>query len=211
LQDLFVGGIDTTSKAIEWAMALLIKNPREMAKVQEEVRQVAGPQGVLEEQLGRMSRLQASLKEAMRLHPPVPLLVPHETIQDTKLHGYDIPAKTRVIINAWAIGRDSQSWENAEEFLPERFVHDASDYSCKGFRFIPFGAGRRGCPGIAFATRLAELALANLLYHFHWELPEGQDVESFQVVESSGLSPALKSALTLVAKPLHMHEPPQLQ
>lgn len=192
-------------------MALLIKNPREMAKVQEEVRQVAGPQGVLEEQLGRMSRLQASLKEAMRLHPPVPLLVPHETIQDTKLHGYDIPAKTRVIINAWAIGRDSQSWENAEEFLPERFVHDASDYSCKGFRFIPFGAGRRGCPGIAFATRLAELALANLLYHFHWELPEGQDVESFQVVESSGLSPALKSALTLVAKPLHMHEPPQLQ
>ena len=73
LQDLFVAGIDTTSKAIEWAMAFLIKNPREMEKVQEEVRQVAGAQGVLEEQLRRMSRLQAALKEAMRLHPPVPL------------------------------------------------------------------------------------------------------------------------------------------
>lgn len=85
-------------------------------------------------------------------------------------------------------------------------MHDASDYSCKGFRFIPFGAGRRGCPGIVFATRLAELALANLLFHFDWELPEGQDVESFEVVESGGLSPALKSALILVAKP-YTHEP----
>ncbi|WVZ99240.1 hypothetical protein U9M48_044568 [Paspalum notatum var. saurae] len=203
--DLFVGGIDTISKAIEWAMALLIKNPREMARVQQEVRRVAGAQqGVVqEEQLGKMSRLQAALKEAMRLHPPVPLLIPRETIQDTKLHGYDIAAGTRVIINAWAIGRDGRSWDNAEEFLPERFLHDAAvDYSGKDFRFIPFSAGRRGCPGIAFATPLAELALASLVYHFDWELPEGQDVESFEVVESSGLSPALKSPLILVAKPL---------
>nr|CAB3460985.1 unnamed protein product [Digitaria exilis] len=200
--DLFIGGTDTTSKTIEWAMAYLIKNPREMAKVQEEVRQVAGPQGVLEEHLGRMSRLQAALKEAMRLHPPVPLLIPRETIKDTKLHGYHIPAKTRVIINAWAIGRDRKSWQNPEEFLPERFVHNAIDYNGKDFRFIPFSAGRRGCPGIAFATRLAELALANLMYHFDWELPEGQDVESFEVVESSGLSPALNAPLILVAKPL---------
>jgi len=83
-------------------------------------------------------------------------------------------------------------------------MHDASDYSCKDYRFIPFGAGRRGCPGNAFAMRLAELALANLLFHFDWELPEGHDVESFEVVESSGLSPAVKSALTLVVKPLQV-------
>jgi len=148
-----------------------------------------------------MSRPQAALKEAMRLHPPVPLLIPRETIQDTKLHGYNIPAKTRVIINAWAIGRDNESWENAEEFLPDKFVRNAIDYNGKDFRFIPFSAGRRGCPDIAFATRLAELALANLMFHFDWELPEGQDVESFEVVESSGLSPALKFGLILVAKP----------
>lgn len=203
MQDLFIAGIDTTSKAIEWTMAYLIKYPIEMAKVQAEVRQIAGAQGVLEEHLGRMSRLQATLKEAMRLHPPVPLLVPHETIQDTKLHGYDIPTKTRVFINAWAIGRDTESWENAEKFQPGRFLHPAVDYNnVRDFRFIPFSAGRRGCPGIAFATRLAELALANLLYHFDWELPEGQDVESFEVMESGGLSPALKYPLTLVAKPL---------
>ncbi|KAF8719270.1 hypothetical protein HU200_023966 [Digitaria exilis] len=119
--DLFIAGVDTTSKAIEWAMAELIKNPREMAKLQDE---------------------------------------------------------------------------------PERFMHHAIDYNGKDFRFIPFSAGRRGCPGIVFATRLAELALANLMYHFDWELPEGQDVESFEVVESSGLSPALKFPLILVAKPL---------
>ncbi|KAJ1263650.1 hypothetical protein BS78_09G202000 [Paspalum vaginatum] len=203
--DLFVAGIDTTSKAIEWAMPLLVKNPGEMARVQQEVRRVAGAhQGaVQDEQLGKMSRLQAALKEAMRLHPPVLLLIPRETIQDTKLHGYDVAAGTRVISNAWAIGRDGRSWESAEEFLPERFLHDAAvDYSGKDFRFIPFSAGRRGCPGTAFATRLAELALASLVYHFDWELPEGQEVESFEVVESSGLSPALKSPLILVAKPL---------
>ncbi|KAK3124965.1 hypothetical protein QOZ80_7BG0597890 [Eleusine coracana subsp. coracana] len=199
--DLFVAGIDTTSKAILWAMAELVKNPNEMEKVQAEVRQVVGAQGVLEQQLGKMSRLQAAMKEAMRLHPPVPLLIPHEVIRDTKLHVYHIPAQTRVIVNAWAIGRDSESWENAEEFLPERFMHNnIFDYSGKDIRFIPFSAGRRGCPGIAFATRLAELALANLLYHFNWELPEGQDVESFEVVESNGLSPSLKSDLILVPK-----------
>ncbi|XP_062225716.1 cytochrome P450 71A1-like [Phragmites australis] len=192
--DMFIAGTDTTSKSVEWAMAELIKNPKEMEKVQAEVRQVAGARGVLEEQLGTMSRLQASLKEAMRLHAPVPILLPRETIRDTKLHGYDIPAKTRVIINAWAIGRDNEYWENADEFLPERFMHNAIDYTGKDFRFIPFSAGRRGCPAIAFATRLVELALANLLYHFDWELPEDQDVESFEVVESCGLSPTLKSA-----------------
>ena len=80
-------------------------------------------------------------------------------------------------------------------------MHNTINYSGKDFRFIPFSAGRRGCPDIAFATRLAELALANLMFHFDWELPEGQDVESFEVVESSGLSPALKFGLILVAKP----------
>ncbi|OEL24565.1 Cytochrome P450 71A1 [Dichanthelium oligosanthes] len=197
-----VAGIDTTSKAIEWAMAELIKNPREMVKVQTEVRQVAGAQGVLKEHLGTMSRLHAAMKEAMRLHPPVPLLLPHEAIQDTKLHGYDIPVKTWVMINAWPIGRDNETWENAEELLPEKFMHSPIDYNGKDFRFIPFSAGRRGCPGIVFATRLAELALANLMYHFDWELTEGQDLESFQVVESTGLTPALNPALILVAKPL---------
>ncbi|XP_037438990.1 cytochrome P450 71A1-like [Triticum dicoccoides] len=201
--DMFIGGTDTIYKAIEWTMAELVKNPREMEKVQAEVRQVAaGTQGgVLEEELEKMSLLHAAMKEALRLHPPIPLF-PHESIQNTRLHGYDIPAKTRIMINAWAIGRDSESWEEADEFRPERFMDRAMDYSGKDPRFIPFGAGRRGCPGIAFALRLAELTLANMMYHFDWVLPDGQDPESFEVVESNGFAPALKCPLILVAKPL---------
>uniref|UniRef100_A0ACD5YX86 Uncharacterized protein n=1 Tax=Avena sativa TaxID=4498 RepID=A0ACD5YX86_AVESA len=106
--DMFIAGTDTIYKTIEWTMAELVKNPREMAKVQSEVRQVAAAthEGVLEEEkLEKMSLLQAAVKEALRLHPPVPLLIPRETIQDTHLHGYDIPAKTRVMVNTWAIMR----------------------------------------------------------------------------------------------------------
>ncbi|XP_037472895.1 cytochrome P450 71A1-like [Triticum dicoccoides] len=202
--DMFIAGTDTTYKTIEWTLAELMKNPREMAKVQSEVRQVAAGAhgGVLEEELEKMNLLQAAMKETLRLHPPVPLLIPRESIQDAQLHGYDIPAKTRVMVNTWAIGRDGESWENAEEFRPERFLGRTIDYNGKDPRFLPFGAGRRGCPGIAFGTRLAELMLANMMYHFDWELPDGEDPESFEVVESSGLSPGLKSALILGIKPL---------
>ncbi|WVZ99238.1 hypothetical protein U9M48_044566 [Paspalum notatum var. saurae] len=202
--DFFLGGIDTTSKMMEWTMAELVKNPKEMEKVQAEVRQIVGGHGsVAEEQLGIMTRLQAVTKEVLRLHPLVPLLVPREVIHDTKLCGYNIPAKTRVLINAWAIGRDNESWENADTFWPQRFVHNEIDYSGnKDFRLIPFGAGRRGCPGVGFAMRLVELVLANMLYHFDWELPDDQNLESFEVVESSGFTSGLKNALVLVGKPL---------
>ncbi|XP_020199220.1 cytochrome P450 71A1 [Aegilops tauschii subsp. strangulata] len=166
--DMFIGGTDTTYKTIEWTMAELIKNPREMAKVQSEVRQVAAGAhgGVLEEELGKMNLLQAAMKETLRLHPAVPLLLPRESIQDAQLHGYAIPAKTNVMVNTWAIGRDNESWENAEEFRPERFLGGTIDYNGKDPRFLPFGAGRRGCPGMAFGTRLVELTLANMMYHF---------------------------------------------
>ncbi|KAE8813299.1 Cytochrome P450 71A1 [Hordeum vulgare] len=114
---MFIGGTDTIYKAIEWTMAELVKNPREMEKMQAEARQVAAGTkgGVLEEDLEKMSFLQAAMKEALRLHPPITLF-PHESIQNTRLHGYDIPAKTRVMINAWAIGRDGESWEEADKF-----------------------------------------------------------------------------------------------
>ncbi|XP_051209902.1 cytochrome P450 71A1 [Lolium perenne] len=201
--DMFLAGTDTPYKTIEWAMAELMKNPREMEKVQAEVRQVAQAHGgVHEEDLGKMSMLHAAIKEALRLHPPVPLLTPRETIQDTRLHGYDIQARSRVLINAWAIGRDNESWENATEFRPERFLGTVIDYSGKDPRFIPFGAGRRGCPGTAFGTRLVELTLANMMYHFDWKLPDGQDPESFELLESKGFSPGLKSALILAVKTL---------
>ncbi|PUZ65193.1 hypothetical protein GQ55_3G203900 [Panicum hallii var. hallii] len=202
--DLFLAGTDTTAKTMEWTMAGLVKNPNEMEKVQAEVRRVVGPHGsVSEERLGAMTRLQAAMMEALRLHPPVPMLVPREAIRDTRLRGYDVPAGTRVLVNAWAIGRDGESWgEDADAFRPERWLtRGGGGYGGHDTRFIPFGAGRRGCPGVGFGTRLAELALASMLYHFDWELPGGQDAGSFEFVESSGLSTGLKCPLTLVVKP----------
>ncbi|RLN29377.1 cytochrome P450 71A1-like [Panicum miliaceum] len=207
--DFFLAGTDTTATTMEWTMAELVKNPNEMEKVQAEVRRVVGQgqhgRSVTEEGLGAMARLQAAMKEALRLHPPVPMLVPREAIRDTRLRGYDVPAGTRVLVNAWAIGRDGESWgEDADAFRPERWFARgaaAADYGGHDTRFIPFGAGRRGCPGVGFGTRLAELALASMLYHFDWELPGGQDAGSFEFVESNGLSAGLKFPLTLVAKP----------
>nr|XP_015642148.1 cytochrome P450 71A1 [Oryza sativa Japonica Group]BAD53519.1 putative cytochrome P450 [Oryza sativa Japonica Group] len=148
-------------------------------------------QGGAGEQLGKMTLLRAAMKEAMRLHPPLPLLIPREAIQDTVLHGHRVAAGTRVMINAWAIGRDEAAWEDAGEFRPGRFADGGDNagveyYGGGGdFRFMPFGAGRRGCPGMAFATRLAELVVANMACWFEWELPDGQDVQSFEPSRSS--------------------------
>ncbi|XP_008799325.2 cytochrome P450 71A1-like [Phoenix dactylifera] len=200
--DMFAGGTDTTYTVIEWVMAELVRHPKDMKRVQEEVRKVVGLKEKIEEELlGEMHYLKAVIKEVLRLDTPVPLLVPRESIEDTKLQGYDIPAGTRVMINAWAIARDPRSWERAEEFWPDRFMNSSFDFRGQDFQFIPFGAGRRGCPGIAFSIPVVELALANLLHHFDWELPDGMKEESLDMSESAGITSRKKVNLILVAKP----------
>jgi len=143
------------------------------------------------------------IKETFRLRTPLPLLLPRETMEDTQLLGYHVPAHSRVIVNAWAIARDPSSWDRADEFVPERFAGDdlTADYLLgQDFRFVPFGAGRRGCLGIGFAVPSMELALASLLYHFDWELPAGGP-SKVEMDELNGLSVRLKATLLLVAKP----------
>ncbi|XP_028796869.1 tabersonine 16-hydroxylase 2-like [Neltuma alba] len=108
--------------------------------------------------------MKAVLKETMRLHPPEPLLIPRESSESCGINGYTIPSRTQVFVNAWAIGRDPTCWERAEEFLPERFSDSEIDYKGFNFELIPFGAGRRICPGTS---------LANLLLHFDCQLLAG--------------------------------------
>ncbi|MQM19380.1 hypothetical protein Taro_052384 [Colocasia esculenta] len=203
--DMFSAGTDTTFTAIEWAMAELIRHPEAMKKVQDEVRGVVvGDQAplVLEDDLERLGYLKSVVKETLRLHPPIPLLVPRESLSSVRLHGYEIPAKTRVIVNAWAIGRSTDSWERAEEFWPERFITSTSaDFRGQHFQFIPFGAGRRGCPAVSFAVPIVELSLANLLYRFDWRAPGGSRAEDLDMSEASGLSAHRKSSLVLVPVP----------
>ncbi|CAL5035403.1 unnamed protein product [Urochloa decumbens] len=153
LVDMFQAGTDTSSIVLEYAMAELMRKPRLMEKLQAEVRGIV-PRGndmVTEDDLNSMSYLKAVIKETLRLHPPVVLFVPHLSLADCDIEGYTIPAGTRVIINGWAIGRDTSSWERADEFVPERFMEGSStanvDYSGNDFLFLPFGSGRRMCPG----------------------------------------------------------------
>ncbi|KAK7330554.1 hypothetical protein VNO77_24749 [Canavalia gladiata] len=200
LLDMFVGGADTIEVTLEWSMAELVRNPIIMKKVQEEVRKIVGNKSKIKEtDINQMHYLKCAIKETLRLHPPAPLLAPRETISSVKLKGYDIPPKTNVFTNAWAIQRDPKFWESPEQFLPERFENNETDLKGQDFQFIPFGFGRRGCPGINFGLASVEYVLANLLYWFDWKLPESSDTlkQYIDMSETFGLVVSKK-------KPLHL-------
>ncbi|KAJ1275649.1 hypothetical protein BS78_05G151600 [Paspalum vaginatum] len=207
LMDMFEAGNATSSSVLEFAMAELMRKPHLMAKLQTEVREKTpkGQEMVKEEDLAGMAYLKAVVKETLRLHPPAPLLVPHQSMADCEVDGYTIPAGTRVIINSWAIGRDPGSWEEAEEFVPERFMDGgaAADVDFRGndFQFIPFGSGRRMCPAINFGLATVSIMLANLVYCFDWELPTGMEKEDIDMTEVFGLTVHRKEKLILVPKP----------
>lgn len=177
-----------------------------MEKAQAEVRRVYhGKANVDETGIHELKFLRSVVKETLRLHPPAPLLVPRESSQSCCIDGYEIPAKTKVIVNAWAIGRDPVYWEEAERFYPERFLDSSIDYKGANFEYIPFGAGRRICPGITFATAVVELTLAQLLFNFDWKLPDDMKQEDLDMTEAYGLSVRRKTDLHLVPIPYQNH------
>ncbi|CAH2064888.1 unnamed protein product [Thlaspi arvense] len=188
--DAFVGGTDTTSALMEWEMTELLRHPKFLKRLQEEVRTVCkGRSIVLEDDIQAMGYLRAVIKETLRLHPPVPLMVPHESTEDVKLGDYHVPAGTQVMINVWAIGREVATWgPDADEFKPERHLDTPADFRGQDFELIPFGAGRRMCPGISFAVVLNELVLANLMHGFDWRFPVKSTEDQTGVAESTGLA-----------------------
>ncbi|XXG72383.1 hypothetical protein AAC387_Pa07g1493 [Persea americana] len=198
--NILVAGTDTGSATLTWAMTELVKNPKVLKKAQDEVRRVIGRKNKVEESdILQLQYLKLVVKETFRLHPPTPLLLPRETIRHCKIDGYDILPKTLVFINAQAIGRDPDCWQHPNEFMPERFMGNEIDYKGQHFEFIPFGAGRRICPGMLFGTTSVELALANLLYLFNWELPSGTNIEDLDMSEAPGITTHKKYGLLLVA------------
>ncbi|KAF3677432.1 Cytochrome 71A4 [Capsicum annuum] len=201
--DIFAGGTDTTYTVLEWAMTELLRHPTAMNKLQNEAREIAKAKSeiVSEDELGKMHYLKAVIKETLRLHPPIPLLVPRQARQHVKVMGYDVGAGTMVITNGWAIGRDPEIWEDAEEFKPERFLNSDIDFKGQDFRLIPFGSGRRGCPGISFAMATNELVLANVVRNFDWQLPNGAKGADLDMTECTGLTIHRKVPLFAVATP----------
>ncbi|KAL2339268.1 hypothetical protein Fmac_013714 [Flemingia macrophylla] len=194
--DRFAAGSDTSATVLEWVMSELMRNPRVMKKAQAEIREaLRGKETICESDVHGLMYMKSVIKESMRLHPPAPLLLPRECREGCKIGGYEIPIKTKVIVNAWALGRDPKYWNDAEKFIPERFDGTSYDFKGNSLEYIPFGAGRRMCPGILLGLANIELPLAALLYHFDWELPNGIKPEELDMTEAFGAAVARKNTI----------------
>jgi len=219
-QELLTGGTETAMYTTEWGIAELIRNPRVMKCAQTELEIVIGMNRIVEEaDLRKLPYLQAVVKEILRLHPPVPLFLPHGSLDEVcEVAGcYDIPPRTTVLVNIWAMGQDPSIWERPLEFYPERFLQqqqdsivdktvdatEAVDVKENTFQLLPFGSGKRVCPGRPMGNLVVELALARLLQGFNWGLPNQQDPKTLDMTEKFG-------GVMHIAKPLHVRAYPKL-
>ncbi|KAL1561839.1 5-O-(4-coumaroyl)-D-quinate 3'-monooxygenase [Salvia divinorum] len=202
LWDMIHAGMDTTAISVEWAMAELIKNPRVLQKVQEELDRVIGNERVMTElDFANLPYLRCVAKESLRLHPPTPLMLPHRASTNVKVGGYDIPKGSTVHVNVWAVARDPEVWKNPLEFRPERFLEDDVDIKGHDFRLLPFGAGRRICPGAQLGLDMVTSMLGRLLHHFTWAPPSGVSPEAINIAERPGVVTFMGTPLEAVATP----------
>lgn len=197
-QDMVVGGTETTSNTMEWTLAEMMQKPDVMKRAKEELDHVVGKDGIVEEShVPKLPYLGLVIKEVLRLHPALPLLVPHCPSSTRVVGAYTVPEGSRVFVNVWAIQRDPAIWKDPLEFRPERFADaDRWDFSGNDFSYFPFGSGRRICAGIAMAERAVMYMVASLLHSFDWELPKGTTLE---LEEKFGI--VMKKARPLVAIP----------
>ncbi|KAJ7529078.1 hypothetical protein O6H91_15G033300 [Diphasiastrum complanatum] len=197
--NMLAAGTDSSALTMEWALSEVLLKPFVQKKAQQELDQAVGRERKVEEaDLPQLKYLQAVVKETFRLHPAAPFLVPHESMEAVEVSGYTIPAKVRLLVNAWAIGRDPSRWERPLEFDPERFLDSSIDVRGQDFELIPFGSGRRACPGTVLALASVQLALAALLQSFEWSVPPA---EKMDMTEAYGLTLPKAVPLHLLATP----------
>ncbi|KAL1331349.1 hypothetical protein AAHE18_12G178300 [Arachis hypogaea] len=202
---LFMAGVDSTSMTIEWAMTELLRNPEKLEKLRKELHCVLGKdeqnlEQIEESHISKLPFLRAVVKETLRLHPPAPLLAPHKALEDVEIAGFMIPKNAQILVNVWAMGKDSSIWEHQNEFMPERFLDSKIDIHGHDFELIPFGAGRRICPGLPLGYRSVHIALATLLNGYDWKLANGQKSKDLDMSEKFGLT--LHKAQPLQAIPI---------
>ncbi|KAK6140101.1 hypothetical protein DH2020_026099 [Rehmannia glutinosa] len=202
LLEMFFGGTETTSATIEWGMAELLCHPNTMKKIQDEIDRVVGRTWKVEENdLNNMPYLQATVKEIMRLHPALQMLLPRNAMEDTEFMGYLVPKNTQIFVNAWAIHRDPVAWPGPLSFKPERFLDSDIDNKGQHFQLIPFGSGRRSCLGMTLGHRMVSLGLASLLQTFDWKLADGANPEALDMREMMGLTLLKKVPLKVIPSP----------
>ncbi|OAY84908.1 Cytochrome P450 98A1 [Ananas comosus] len=202
LWDMITAGMDTTVISVEWAMSEIVRHPRVQEKVQAELDRVVGRDRIMAEtDFANLPYLQCVVKESLRLHPPTPLMLPHKANTHVRIGGYDIPKGSNVMVNVWAIARDPNVWKNPLEFRPERFEEEDIDIKGHDFRVLPFGAGRRVCPGAQLGINLVASMLGHLLHHFRWTLPEGVKPEDVDMAETPGMVTFMRTPLQAVAEP----------
>ncbi|XP_075644400.1 cytochrome P450 705A22-like [Castanea sativa] len=176
LSDLFIGSTGTTSEVILWTITELINHPSVFNKVEEEINSVVGSTRLVDESnVENLPYLQAVVKETLRLYPPLPVTT-RKCRQNCEIGGFEIPQETVVLINLYVIMRDPELWDNPNEFQPERFlVSSEKQESMKykhneTFSFLPFGAGRRACPGSKLGLSMVHMAVATMVQCFNWEV-----------------------------------------
>ncbi|KAL5753665.1 hypothetical protein ACOSP7_021885 [Xanthoceras sorbifolium] len=200
--DMLIGGTATSAAAIEWSLSELMRHPRVMKKLQEELENVVGKEKMVEESdLENLEYLDMVIKESLRLHPVGPLLLPHESMEDCMINGFHIPKKSQIFINVYTLGRDPNAWNDPDKFFPERFIGSDIDLRGRNFQLIPFGSGRRSCPALQLGLTTVRLVLAQLIHCFDWELPKGALPSELDMTEHFGL--AVSRAKPLLAIPTY--------
>lgn len=200
-----MAGTDTSALTTEWGVAELINNPRVMKKAREEIERVIGKERIVEEaDICNLPYLQAIVKETLRIHPTGPLIV-RSSSERCHVGGYNIEENTQLFVNVWAIGRDPRHWEEPEEFRPERFMEDEEggkkqmDVRGQHFELIPFGSGRRMCPGTSLALQVVQVNLGVMIQCFDWIVEGGKDKVDME--EKPGLTLARAHPLLCVLSP----------
>lgn len=203
---MIAAATDTSAVTNEWAMAEVIKHPRVLYKIHQELDTVVGSsRTVVESDLTHLNYLRCVVRETFRMHPAGPFLIPHESTRATVINGYYIPKKTRVFINTHALGRNTKIWDNVDEFRPERHLSaDGSRVEIShgaDFKILPFSAGKRKCPGAPLGVTLVLMALARLFHCFDWSPPDGLKPEDIDTSEVYGMTMPKAKPLIAVAKP----------
>ncbi|KAL6525294.1 hypothetical protein OROMI_030887 [Orobanche minor] len=202
LQDLLAGSTDTTATTLEWTINEIIIHPHIIEKAKEELNRVIGRNRWVEENdFSRLPYIDAIIMESMRLHPLATLLAPHCAIEDCNVAGYDISKETMVLTNTWSIGRDPHAWDTPEKFSPERFSGKDIDMLGSNFALLPFGSGRRRCPGYNLGLKIVRTTLANLIHGFDLRLIEGMKREDISMEEEYGLTTHPKNPIAIIMEP----------